>query len=651
MKNSIKYKILVPAALLIAVGMAIASITYYSKAKTALEASVTSQLEESVAMVSKFLEAWLVERELNVKNWSKEKDVRTAFKTDFLGKASRKTLSLKLQDLRKDYKYFANIALADLDGNIIVSDLDEQIDKVNISGDRYYKEAVQGNFVVSEIGKGAMVNTPVFTMASPVHNDDKLLGVIFAVLDLTAFNEEYIDPITVGQSGYAYMMNAEGLVLAHPDKTKVGQENFGTFDFGKRMLDQKDGVIDYEFEGVKKIVSFKTIPDIGWTVAINAPQAEVYAPVKKLGRLTLVISLVIVAIAVAIMVIVAGVIVKSLNLVVAGLKDAADGDGDLTKRLAISSKDELGLLAHWFNVFVEKLQRIMADVAGYSGQLNNSSAELLLVSKEMSRGTAEISERTASVSNAAEMMSSNMSSVAAAAEQSSTNIGMVSAAVEEMTATISEIAENTEKTRISSGQAVARTQKASDNVSNLSSSAQEIGKVVEAINEISEQTNLLALNATIEAARAGDAGKGFAVVASEIKELARQTSAATLEIKAKIDGIQSSTRDTVAEIGEITASISSVSSMIETVAAAVEEQSVTTKEIASNVVQASLGMQEVTENVSQSSVVANEIAAEIEYVNNALTEMSNNSSQVESNAAGLAGLSNELKTTVDQFRV
>ncbi|MCP3940663.1 MAG: methyl-accepting chemotaxis protein [Desulfobacteraceae bacterium] len=345
------------------------------------------------------------------------------------------------------------------------------------------------------------------------------------------------------------------------------------------------------------------------------------------------------------------IVTKPINNTVKMIEDIAQGEGELTKRLKITSKDEIGDLGKWFNVFIKKLQNIITDIAGNSEKLDDSSRNLLTISKQMSQGADKVSSKSDTVATAAQKMSSNMSSVATAVEQSSENINMVSAATEEMTSTINEIAQNTEKTRITSDQAVSRAKKASESIVILSESAQVIGKVVETINDISDQTNLLALNATIEAARAGEAGKGFAVVASEIKSLAQQTAEATLEIKKKIESIQESTQETVSEVEEITVAITSVNEMIDTVASAVEEQSATTKEISSKVGQAAQGIREVTENVANSSTVANEIAKAISEVNQSSNEMSDNSSQVDTSADALRQLADELKKTVDQFKI
>lgn len=337
--------------------------------------------------------------------------------------------------------------------------------------------------------------------------------------------------------------------------------------------------------------------------------------------------------------------------VVDGLKDVAEGEGDLTARLEVKSKDEVGELAKWFNTFIEKLHEMIKNMAGSADTLNESSSELSSLSEQMSEGAEQMSSKANTVAASGEEMSSNMESMAAAMEEASTNLNVVATSAEQMTSTINEIARNSENARTITGEAVSGAENVSDKVDELGKAAQEIGKVTETITEISEQTNLLALNATIEAARAGEAGKGFAVVANEIKELARQTAEATQEIKERIEGIQNSTSGTISEIGRILKIINNVNEIVSTIATAVEEQSVTTKEIANGVIQASRGIQEVNENVAQSSSVSTGIAKEISEVNQTTSEISTSSSQIRLNAKELSRLALELKDLVSRFKV
>ena len=244
-------------------------------------------------------------------------------------------------------------------------------------------------------------------------------------------------------------------------------------------------------------------------------------------------------------------ITRPVNAMVGGLKDIAQGEGDLTKRLEEGAKDELGELATWFNTFMNKLQHFIKEIAGGVETLSSSSTELSAISEQMTQGIHNATEKANTVSAASEEMNASMNNVAAAMEESATNTNMVATAAEQMSATIGEIAQNAEKARGISDDAAHKATNASTNMDQLGEAANAIGKVIETITDISEQVNLLALNATIEAARAGEAGKGFAVVANEIKELAKQTAAATQDIKEKIEGIQSTTSMTVGQIGEI----------------------------------------------------------------------------------------------------
>jgi len=333
------------------------------------------------------------------------------------------------------------------------------------------------------------------------------------------------------------------------------------------------------------------------------------------------------------------------------LRDIAEGEGDLTQRLTVASKDELGDVAYWFNAFVDKLQQMIGEIAGNSETLASSSERLTALAGQMADGAEATSGKSHTVAAASEQMSGNMADVSRETEQSASAINSMASATEEMTATIGEIAQNSESARTITGDAVIQAKRTKEKVGALGAAAMEIGKVTEAIAEISEQINLLALNATIEAARAGEAGKGFAVVADEIKELARQTAASSREIKERIGGVQVSTDDTVREIDAIAGVIDSVNQIVITIAAAIEEQSATTAEISGNVNQTSGGIQVMTDKVLESSSVAQDMAREVAEVNQTAGEMTEVSVKVNANAEELQSLADELKALVGRFKV
>ena len=325
--------------------------------------------------------------------------------------------------------------------------------------------------------------------------------------------------------------------------------------------------------------------------------------------------------------------------------------GDLTQSIDVDQNDEIGDLARAMREMNENLRRMLLDVSGGVETLSTSSTELSAISQQMADSSEQSAANSTSVAAAAEQMSANMNSVAAAAEQAAQNVGIVASAAEEMSSTIQEIARNTEKGRTISMQAVTQTTSASEKMVRLGVAAKAVGKVTETITEISEQTNLLALNATIEAARAGEAGKGFAVVANEIKELAKQTADATLQIRQQIEGIQNSTLSTVSEIQQVTAVINEVNEIVGSIASAIEEQSIATREIAGNVAQASSGIQEVTQNVSQTSTVSAGISRDVSSVSVSAQEITSASSQVRLSAGELSTLSERLKAIVQQFNL
>jgi methyl-accepting chemotaxis protein len=477
---------------------------------------------------------------------------------------------------------------------------------------------------------------------------------------------------------YFFIIDTDAKIVMHPIKPELNGKDMSNFQDpkGKKLFaemakvskEKGEGYVEYMWEKpgeknpVRKISYVKLFKQWNWIVgtgiytddidkAMSAQQQGISSTIGKQTFWIIGIS--------AVLILIVGIIITFLAKRISApildaslmLRDIAEGEGDLTGRLKVTTKDELGDMAKWFNVFVEKLQNMIKVIAADTKELNSSAGSLSRISGEMSTGAGDTSGKANTVAAAVEEMSANMASVASSMEETASNVDMVAAAVEQMNSTIKEIAQTSEKARVITDQAVGEAARSSAQVDKLGKSAMEINKVLETISEISDQVDLLALNATIEAARAGDAGKGFAVVANEIKELAKQTSDAADLIKERIGEIQKTTTETIAEISNISKVVSENSEIVNTIATAVEEQAVTANQISENLSHISQGIQVINENVSQSSTVSAEIAREIADVNKAAMDMSENSNMVSSNAGRLNDLSAGFTKLVATFKV
>jgi methyl-accepting chemotaxis protein len=505
---------------------------------------------------------------------------------------------------------------------------------------------------------------PAGFVASPIFRAGHKIGVLIFQFPLDSLNAIMKTRAGMGQSGETYLVGSDLLMRSdsyldpdnhsvvasykHPEKGKVDTEAV------HQAINGKSGegiIIDYNGNRVLSAYAPLTFDGLKWALLAEIDETEAFAAVKALQWVAMVVTLVGIASILAVALLITRSITRPVQSVVANLTDLAQGEGDLTARLRVDTQDEIGQLSSRFNEFMDKLHAMIKDIIQGIETLSTSSTELSAISQQLSANSEQTSGKSETVATAAEEMSTNMSSVSASMEETSTNTAMVASAAEQMTATIDEIAKNAEKARAVSDQAVQQTGEAGEQMSSLGLAAEAIGKVTETITEISEQTNLLALNATIEAARAGEAGKGFAVVANEIKELAKQTAEATLDIRSQIDGIQGSTANTVSSIKRIADVINQVSEGVGTIATAVEEQSVSTKEIAENISQISGGIGEVNENVAQSSQVVGSITADITEVNQASGEIASSSSQVRLRSEELSTLAEQLNTMVGRFKV
>ena len=483
----------------------------------------------------------------------------------------------------------------------------------------------KGNNRYNNILTGAKNDSSVMIINKAITYEGNVLGSVELCIDKKAVVEK------IGEMSQRFTELVESNQTLSASVLQTGtanvQERFGSIVkaiVAKNQATAKATVDTMKSAGEAMVAKTKTVNIVGGIICVIAIVSILFFVIRQ--------------------------VIKPLKQTLVVVKDIAEGEGDLTKRLQVNSHDEVGELSRWFNLFLDKLQEIVTEIARTAGALGTSSDALSGLSGKLSEGAEHMSGLSSTVAAAAEEMSANMNSVAGSSGEAADNVDMVASATEEMSTTINGIAANSEKARSITTEAVAEASEATARINRLDQAAQSIGKVTQTIAEISDQTNLLALNATIEAARAGEVGKGFAVVANEIKELAKQTAVATQEIRNQIEGIQGSTSETIEQIDKITSVINDVNEIVATIATAVEEQSVTTREIASNVAQASQGIQDVNGNVSQSSVVSSEIAREIAGVSDVSGQLSDNSVQISQNAEALNQLAGELNALVGRFK-
>jgi len=373
-----------------------------------------------------------------------------------------------------------------------------------------------------------------------------------------------------------------------------------------------------------------------------------------------------------------GMIIRPLNKAVGMLEDIAEGEGNLTARLEVGGNDEIAELAQWFNLFIEKLQNMIREIASTADRLNTSSSDLSALSAQMVSSSEHVSMQSHSVAGATEEMSANINAIASATEEMSVNIQSISSSAEQMSQNVDTVASAIEENSMElsdvarfaqDGSDIARMAKersesAMKTIELLGRVAQDIGDVTSVIKRIAEQTNLLALNATIEAASAGDAGRGFAVVAGEIKELANQSAKAAQDIAGRIKGVQSNTEEVVKVIDEISNIINHINDSSALISKSVEQQKATANEISGNIHQARAGTNTIASAIAEVASGSNdmarsaaeaakgvtEVSASIQDVNRAAGESNTGAQKINMAAVELAEVAGEIQKMVGRFR-
>lgn len=518
--------------------------------------------------------------------------------------------------------------------------------------------------------------TPASFIAAPIYEGEERLGVVVLQLSsIESLNKVMALGTTLGKGTEAYIVGPDFLprsdsVLDPQNRTIVNafrNPQMGRFESAAvtKALEGETGVIrDKNYLSQPTISSYSPLQIFGlrWALVVDQPVDVALKKVEAVNQVNEEAESAIVFWVFASTFGALGLIIplslwfirglmRPIEQTIETLHNIAEGEGDLTRRLDEKRDDELGQLAKWFNAFANRIHDLICVVAENAQLLSTNSVQLKSTAESLSSQFSSSKLESAGVNAAAEQMCVGFQSVSQRTTSMNQSIRAVAASVEEMNSTIREIAGNAERSASVAGQAALLVEESNGRIAALGQSANEIGRVIQVIQDIAEQTNLLALNATIEAARAGNAGKGFAVVASEVKELAKQTAAATDDIRARIEAIQESSADAIGSVRAISEVINNVNEVSRSIASAVEEQSITTKQISENVLHTASAAETVASGVSETTLASRDITDSFAKVDSILSASAIGAEESLESARELSMLAKEMSQLVGRFKV
>jgi len=557
MKWSLRNRLLLPVLGLIIIGMGTLTGASYYNSKTDLERAITEQISQLADSAHSALAAWERDRRLDIRSWAESNVYKTAVQDSFVGRAAATSANQTLSDLKEQYGYYENICVADEKG-VLVSAADQSVlGSVQVSDRDYFQASLKGELFITGVIMSRGTGNPVFVIAAPLQDKGKVVGSLFGVIDVNTFSSRFIDPIKVGETGYAYIYDIEGNVIAHPNKDMILNLNMKEFDFGREMMAQGSGQITYTYEGIEKAVAFRKLEGLGWTVGVGASTAELFAPVRAQAFWNLGVATVVVLAAIALLLLLIRSVVGPLNRIIEGLHEG-------------------------------------------TYQVTSASNQVSAASQSLAEGASEQAASIEETSSSLEEMSSMTKQNAGNAEQANTLMAEAKQVVGSANSSMTEMVASMQDIRMAS---------------------EETSKIIKTIDEIAFQTNLLALNAAVEAARAGEAGAGFAVVADEVRNLALRAAEAAKNTSALIEGTTKKVQDGSALVERTNGEFSKVERSAMKVAELVGEIAAASREQAEGIDQVNVAVADMDKVTQQNAANAEESASASEEMNGQAEQM------------------------------